>query len=281
MSGNRRSHPGGRRRILIALGVAGALALAACGGSASQAPSTDATGTTGPGEPSAPVETAVSEPTEAPTTPAEPGDGGEAFTAATAALDALDSYAFSVEINSTTTGGGTTTTDRARYSGVVVNRPTEANSLRIEELDADGNVTSGTEFVVIGAEAWLRDVGGTDWSAMPAAQVGSMLAAFNPAQMFGTYFAGFGGNFTTLGTETKNGVQTTHYQGDEQLGAILGTIAGVNGQWTSDAWIANDGGFLVHSEAGAEAAAGAEAGSFLVVVDITDPNAAGPIEPPA
>ena len=108
-----------------------------------------------------------------------------------------------------------------------------------------------------------------------------MFAAFRPEQMFGTYFAGFGGNFTTIGTETKNGIDTTHYQGDEAIGALLGSIAGVNGQWTSDVWIANDGDYLVHSEAGVVAAAGTDTGSFLIVVDITDPNSAGPIEPPA
>ena len=58
-------------------------------------------------------------------------------------------------------------------------------------------------------------------------------------------------------------------------------IAGVQGQWSSDVWIANDGGFLVHSEAGAEGAAGTDSGGFNIVVDISEPNAAGPIEPPA
>ena len=99
--------------------------------------------------------------------------------------------------------------------------------------------------------------------------------------MFGTYFAGIAGNFANSGTESKNGVDTTHYKGDEAVGALLGSIAGFDGTWHSDVWIANDGGFLVHSEAGAEAAAGSDAGSFLIVVDITDPNSAGPIEPPA
>lgn len=264
-------------RAFLILGLGAALTIGACGGSASQAPGASGAA----GESAAPVETQAPVETPATEESVAPGDGSEAFTAATTALDALDSYAFRVEVNSTSTTAGTTTTSRSLYSGIVVNKPTEANSLQISELDADGNVTSGTEFVVIGAEAWLRSVGDTEWTAMPAAQVTSMFAAFRPEQMFGTYFAGFGGNFTTVGTETRNGVETTHYQGDEALGAILGSIAGVDGQWTSDVWIANDGGFLVHSEAKAEAATGAEAGGFQVIVDITDPNSAGPIEPPA
>jgi multidrug efflux pump subunit AcrA (membrane-fusion protein) len=281
MSGSRWTVDRGRRRSLIALGLAGALAVAGCGGSASQAPGSDAGGSTAPGESTAPAESQPTEPTEAPTEPVEAGDGGEAFTAATTALDALDSYAFRVELDSTTVDGTTTTTSHSLYSGVVVKRPTEANSLQISELDADGNVTSGTEFIVIGAGAWLKDAGDTAWTAMPAAQMGSFFAAFRPEQMFGTYFAGIGGNFREVGTESKNGVEATHYQGDEAVGSILGTIAGFSGNWHSDVWIANDGGFLVHSEAGAEAATGSDAGSFLIVVDITDPNSAGPIEPPA
>jgi len=62
---------------------------------------------------------------------------------------------------------------------------------------------------------------------------------------------------------------------------MLGQIAGFQGNWSSDVWIANDGAYLVHSEAGAESATGADAGSYRIVVDIIDPNSAGPIEPPA
>ena len=167
-------------------------------------------------------------------------------------------------------------------SGVVVNSPEEASSLLQEELDADGNVTSSSGIVVIGDAAWVGD--GDTWTPIPAAQaaafIGSM-SAFRPEQMFGLYFAGIGGNFGEVGSESKNGIDSTHYQGDEEIGAILGAIAGFDGQWSSDVWIANDGGYLVHSEAGAEAAAGADDGSFRIVVDITDPNSAGPIEPPA
>ncbi len=272
-----RKNTRGRQSLLI-LGMVGALVLAACGGSASQAPTPGSDESTAPGETLAPTEG-----TDESIDPGDgdPGDGTDAFSAATTALDALDSYAFSVEIKSTSIDNGVVTTSDAVYSGVVVNGPSPARTLVVSELDADGNVTSGTEYVVIGDDAWIRDVNDTAWVSMPAAQIGGFLDAFRPEQMFGTYFAGIAGSFATVGTETKNGVQATHYQGDESVGTLLGAIAGVTGQWTSDAWIAVDGGFLVHSEAGVEAAAGTEGGSFLIVVDITDPNSAGPIEPPA
>ena len=261
------------RQPLLVMGMIGVLLLAGCGGSASQPPSSGSVESETPGDTHAP--------TEGTDETIDPGDGSEAFSAATTALDALDSYAFRVQLKTTTTDNGTVTASDAVYSGVVVNKPTAARTLVVSELDADGNVTSGTEYVVIGADAWLRDVGSEDWVSMSAAQIGGFLEAFRPEQMFGTYFAGIAGNFASAGSESKNGVDTTHYKGDESVGALLGTLAGVAGDWHSDVWIANDGGFLVHSEAGVEAAAGAEGGSFLIVVDITDPNSAGPIEPPA
>lgn len=266
----------GRRPVLI-LGLIGALALATCGGGASQPPTPGSSDAPGQGD----TPTPTPEPIVGTDETVAPGDGSEAFSTATTALDALDSYTFRVEMKSSSTDNGTVSTSSSVYSGVVVNKPTKASSLRIVELDADGNETSGTEFVIIGTDAWLRDVAGTEWTPIPAAQVDSMFAAFRPEQMFGLYFAGYGGNFTTVGTESRNGVDTTHYKGDDAIGAVLGTIAGVNGSWSSDAWIANDGGFLVHSEAGVEAATGTEGGSFQIVVDITDPNSSGPIQAPA
>ena len=264
-----------QRRRLVAAGLVAVLALAACGGSSTEAPTNGPDQTSGPGDSQTPGDSQAPGDTDGPTG----GDGTEAFTAATTALDALDSYAFRVEIESTTVDGATS---HNVMSGVVVNSPDEASSLLQEELDADGNVTSSSGIVVIGDAAWLGD--GDTWTPIPAAQatafIGSM-SAFRPEQMFGLYFAGLGGNFNEVGSEAKNGIDSTHYQGDEEVGSILGGIAGFAGQWSSDVWIARDGGYLVHSEAGAEAAAGADAGSFRIVVDITDPNSAGPIEPPA
>ena len=267
-----------QRWRLVAAGLVAVLAFAACGGSSSQAPTIGPEQTSGPADSEEPGDSQEPGSTDGP----NGSDGGEAFTAATTALDALDSYAFRVEIESTTVNGDVTTTSDNVMSGVVVNSPEEASSLIQEELDADGNVTSSSGIVVIGDAAWVGD--GDTWTPIPAAQaaafIGSM-SAFRPEQMFGLYFAGIGGNFNEVGSESKNGIDSTHYQGDEEVGSILGGIAGFQGQWSSDVWIAKDGGYLVHSEAGAEAAAGADAGSFLIVVDITDPNSAGPIEPPA
>ena len=270
----------GGRRALLAVGATLALAVAACGSSATTAP------TSGPDGSVAPVVTAAPDETTgaggATTAPA--GDGSAAFTAASTALDALDSYAYSVDIKSE---GGTQGTTNTRMSGVVFNSPEEASLLTMAELDESDAVTSSSSFLIIGDEAWTTEAveidDATEWQSIPAAQAGMLIqsfAAFRPEQMFGVYFAGFGGQFAAVGTETKNGVETTHYEGDESLGTILGGIVGVQGTWSSDAWIATDGGYLVHSEASAEGASGGTDGSFSIVVDIRDINSANRLVAP-
>lgn len=265
----------------LALGATLVLLVAACGGSPSAAPGGESAG---PGESTGPV---ASGPGGATAGPGEsPGGttGEGAFGAATTSLDSLDSYTFKVEINSTSVSGSVTTATHTVFSGVVVKKPDPASRLDMLDLDADGNVSSQTSIVVIGAQAWLSSDGADGpWTEAPAAYADTFIqsmAALRPEQMFGMYFAGIGSDFHAVGTETKNGIASTHYQGDEAVGALLGAIAGVQGSWTSDVWIANDGGFLVHSEAGAQASAGGEGGSFMIVVDITDPNASGPLAPP-
>ena len=278
--------PRGRRLIGIT-GLVTALAVSACGGAASPAPST------GPGDTGAPIASTTTSATSAPT-PASgettaPGDtgganGGTAFAAATTALNALDSYAFKVEIQSTNVSGSVTTTSHQVMSGVVENKPDKASTFLQSTLDASGNATSGTGIITIGDKAWISS-GGTNgpWTEVPASSADifvQSLASFRPEQMFGLYFAGIGGDFTVAGSETKNGIATTHYSGDQSVGSLLGAIANFQGQWKSDVWIANDGGYLVHSEASATGATGPASGSFLILVDITNPNAAGPVQSP-
>jgi len=268
-----------QRWRLVAAGLVAALAFAACGGSSSQAPTTGPDQTSGPGDSEAPGDSQAPGDTDGP----NGGDGGEAFTAATTALDALDSYSYSVTIASE---GGTSGTTHTKMSGVVFNAPEEASLLTMAELDEASNITSSSSFLIIGEAAWSTDDveidGSTEWTSIPAEQAAMFIQTFanyRPEQMFSLYFAGYGGNFGEVGTETKNGVETKHFQGDEALGTILGGIVGVQGQWSSDAWIATDGGYLVHSEANVEGEAGTT-GSFSIVVDINDINSAEALRAP-
>ena len=265
---------------ILALGLAAALSLGACGGSSSAAPTNRPDGSVGPG---------TTGTTPAPGDTGSPlgtggGNGSGAFGAATTALAGLDSYAFKVEIQSSSVSGSVTTVEHQVLSGIVENKPDKASTLAHTELDASGNVISGTGIITIGDTAWISS-GGPDgpWSEVPGSTADILIqsmASFRPEQMFGLYFAGLGGDFAAAGSETKNGVACTHYKGDENVGSLLGTVAGFQGQWSSDVWIAEDGGYLVHSEASATSASGAEGGSFKIVVDITDPNSAGPVQSP-
>jgi hypothetical protein len=273
---------GTQGRRVLALGLGCVLVLAACGGSASPAPSGE------PGTSSVPTQppAASQEPTatEAPGASSAGGDGSAAFSAATDALDALDSYVFKVEIHTTNVTGSETTSSHSILSGEVINKPSAASSLDSQELDENGNVTSETAIIVIGSDAWVRDGDATQtWVAEPAIAADAMvqmMAGFRPEKIFGTYFAAIGANFSAVGSETKNGIQTTHYTGDQQVGALLGVIAQVQGTWTTDVWIANDGGYLVHSEASAQGSSGTDGGSFQLVVDISSVNSAPDITPP-
>ena len=263
------------RFLILAIGAA--LIAAACGGSASAAP------TLAPGETATPAPTATSDAT-APVSSDGVPDGSLAFSAATSALDALDSYEFQVEIATSKTTAGVETKSRTVMSGVVVNRPDKASSLLMDEYDAADTITSSTGILIIGASSWTRNGASDPWVAIPTAQADLFIqgfASFRPEQIFGLYFAGLGNDFTSAGSETKNGVPSTHYKGGEAIGSILSAIAGFQGTWNSDVWLATDGGFLVHSEASGEGLSGADTGTFLMTVDISKPNAAGPITPPS
>lgn len=262
------------RFLILAIGAS--LIVVACGGSASAAP------TLAPGATATPAPTATSDAT-APVSSDGTPDGTLAFSAATSALDALDSYEFQVEIATSKTTAGVATKNRTVWSGVVVNRPEKASSMLMDEYDAGDTITSSTGIMIIGASSWTRNGASDPWVAIPAAQAALFIqsfAAYRPEQVFGLYFAALGNDFTSAGTETKNGVPSTHYKGGDAIGSILSAIAGFQGNWNSDVWLATDGGFLVHSEASGDGLSGADTGSFLMKVDISKPNAAGPITPP-
>jgi len=266
--------------VPLVLLVVLALVLAACGGTASPGPGDS-------NEPSAAASSVSSTaPSDEPTGSGEP-TGGFDFSPAAEALNNLDSYKFNVEIISANAQGGqgAVIEGTATMSGTVIKAPSEASSLHLVTKDKDGNVTDDTEIVIIGPAVWLRSGGplGT-WEAIPAETAPifiQSMAGFRPEQMFSLYFAPIGTDNERVGDEDKNGVPTTHYRGGEAVGAILGTIAGVQGSWTSDVWIARDGGYLVASEAGVQGSDASGGGSFSLIVNITDIESAdNVVEPP-
>lgn len=283
---NRRTPAGAERArrwpdplVLVVLLVGLALLVAACGGTASS----------GPGDSSGPSAEASSEPSVAPSdapTGSEEPTAGTDFSPAADNLNNLDSYKFSVEIVTANVTGGTGVTEgTTTMSGTVINAPSKASTLHLVSKDKDGTVTDDTEIVIIDTSVWLRSGGATgEWQAIPAAQAPiftQLMDGFRPEKLFALYFVPIGTDNTVVGDEDRNGVPTTHYRGGEEVAAILGGIAGVQGSWTSDVWIARDGGYLVASEAGVEGSDANGGGSFSLIVNITDIESAdNVVEPP-
>jgi len=197
-------------------------------------------------------------------------------TTAAEKLDDLDSYRFTVviETHSTQSGQGTLADGSVTMSGTVINAPSPASSLHMVSADPAGTVTDDTEIIVIGAAAWVRSGGSTGaWQAIPADQATfftALLEGFRPEQMFSLYFSPIGQDNTAVGDEDVNGIATTHYRAGESVGLILGAIAGVQGSWTAEVWIARDGGYLVRSQAGVEGSDATGGGRFALRVDVTD-----------
>lgn len=257
-----------RPRALIGGLLSLSLFVAACGGN---------NATTGPGGSagtSAEPSSGASQAASGGPAGSEPA-GGVDFSPAADKLNALDSYKFSVEITSVNATGQTNLSEgTTTMSGTVINAPAKASSLHMTTKDKDGNVTDDTEIIIIGDAAYLRSGGETgSWQAIPAAQAPifmQLMDSFRPEKLFALYFVPIGTDTTTVGDEDRNGVGTTHYKGGEQVGAILGSIAGIQGSWTSDVWIARDGGYLVASEAGVQGSDANGGGSFSLDVNITD-----------
>lgn len=258
--------------ILVAAGV-----LAACNSSPSTAPG-DSTGGGGGGA------------TEQPAA-SQSGGGPGSSQAATAdfgpaanALDNLDSYKFDVEItsssNSTLGSEGTTS-----FTGVVINKGTKAQQLDEVVKDANGNVTSELHFLIIGDSGWTKQTADGAYVALPAGAATGMMAgltAFQPQKLFATAFGTLGSDYAQVGTESKNGVNSNHYHGNENIGTFFTALSGTSGTWTSDVWLAVDGGYLVSSNVSAQAATATSAGSFSIDVEITNVNdPANALTPPS
>lgn len=265
-------------RPLVSALVAGVF-VAACGGP------TTAPGSVTPGG----SEPATSQAPGATGTGGGPGGSqdvtaGSAFGTAANGLNALDSYKFNVQITSSSNGtfGSEGTTS---FTGTVVHKPDEEQQFDEIVKDAAGNVTSELHFVIIGSNAWTKEKSDDSYTAVPAAAVTPMMtafAAFRPEQLFGTAFGTLGSDYHLVGTETKNGVNSQHFSGDESIGAFFSALSGTSGSWQSDVWLAVDGGYLVSSNVSASAATATSAGSFSISVDITNVNdPANKLTPPS
>ncbi|HEY7523229.1 MAG TPA: hypothetical protein VH720_06190 [Candidatus Limnocylindrales bacterium] len=206
---------------LAALVAVLALVLAACGGAASPSasPSVDA------GPSSSASATQASEPVPS----GEPSPSSFALPeidlgAAAAALENIDSYQLSMKVE------GTSTTEIA---GTVIRDPEPAHDLTI----TTGGVSQ--HVILVGGTAYVGE-GDGPFVQLPAAAVEAMTRQFDIALLIGGFNRpDLAGAMETVGNESKNGVDTTHYHLDGSTPA--GQAAGVPSTGVLDLWIAGDG----------------------------------------
>lgn len=202
-----------------------ALLLAACaGGTASGAP-TPTGGTSGATAVPAPSSGAVE--TSAPSDGAFPSFAIPSFDLGelTAGLANVDSYRVVI-----TVGGKET------YSGTVVTKPV---------LSRDLLINGTTRVVVIGDEAWAGE-SGQPLKSVPAAMATGIFAAFDPTLLVGAFSgAEWAASSANQGTESKNGVNATHYRIDGTT--LAAGFSGLPSGATIDSWV-SDQGFLVALE---------------------------------
>ena len=229
-----------RDLAIAALSVA-ALTLAACGGGTSSPPASAPAGASAPAATAAPPSTAPEVSASAPAISLPSFDPSEIL----ANLEGIDSYRITV------TSGG-----QVGYQAVVVTKPVLSRDIRLGEGEDAQRVVS------IGDETWMGT--GDALQPAPAALAGSLLAAFDPLMMAGAFAQpGAWSGANDQGVEEKNGVQARHFR--IEAGSVVGTLASMPPGTSIDAWVAEDGGYLVSLAVVGEASEG-------FTIDVTNVN---------
>lgn len=237
-----------RRVALVGALSVSALLIAACGGgTTSSATPTDAAATAD-APTTAPATTAPSD--AAPT--AAPSDAIvlPSFdpSAILENLEGIDSYRIALSSDG-----------EVQYSAVVVTKPVLSRDITI------GSEDDAQRIIVIGDEAWMS--AGDSWEALPPGMSGTMLAAFDPILLAGGFAQqGAWTGAADQGVEDRNGVQARHYRIDSA--SIVGVLASMPPGASIDAWVSEDGGFLVALEVVNEDGEGFK----IDVTDINDPT---------
>jgi hypothetical protein len=266
-----------RRTLPVPVGMLVAvLALAACGGGSTPAASSAPGATQAAGSTTAPATTSGGAATEAPA--ASSAGGGINIGGAAASLDNLDNYSFKIEMKAE--GGSEFMLVPAGGSlvmkGDVILKPTPA--VDVTMTTSGGGAASAIGYRIIGPTAYVN-LGGDSWMAAPADDAEKAVDAFKPEQMLGSFSSLEG--LSKVGEEDKNGIPSDHYSSAADPG--IGDMFGLPGAtWTSDVWIAKDGGYVVSAALTATGkSASGEQGTFSMTVDVTganNPNLV--IEPP-
>jgi hypothetical protein len=226
-------------RGLMILTAVAAVALSACGGgSQTSAPSATDVG------PTASLPAATSSPT---------GNGGTTLGGAANALASLTSYKFrmtqagtdSVNTLADLTGNASSSNGAVTFSGTVILKPDQATEVTTTGLHIIS--VGGFDYMDVGNLGSFAKMGGDSPGASPSfgasPSSGSISDPFTPAQVYSKIRVS---GYSNVGSDTKNGVPSDHYQAGASALAELGSVSGVRGAtWSADIWIAKDGGYPV------------------------------------
>jgi hypothetical protein len=191
-----------------------------------------------------PAATARPGATANPGTTAKGGNGGSSLSGASDAFANISSFKFSMTLAGGTYGsmlsmfGGASATGDVPFtmSGTITLKPVKAaditmGAFHIIEID-------GYDYVDMGMGTFFKTaVNGSS----------SMADSFSPETMFSsTVSSSSSSDYTKVGTDTRNGVRADHYQATAAALSSMGSSLGVaNATWSSDVWIAVDGGYPV------------------------------------
>ena len=247
------------RGLPVLLAVA-AIVLAACGSTATTSPnSSEAIGangnTFGNAQTASPGNGAGN------TAPA--GSGGIAANFAN-----INSYKFKMSVTGgklasslAAVTGGTDTGATISMDGTIEVKPQKAYDITF----------LGMHMIGIGGYQYIDPLG-TGTFAKSVASSQSLADSMSPSSMFGSAISGSdASSYTIVGTESKNGVDATHFKAGPSALADLNTEFGVTADtWAADVWVAKSGGYPVSMNILGKAKGGATV--FQLTFDITNVN---------
>ena len=240
------------RALLVLLAIT-AIATAACSSSGS---------TTAPGGNNPPATNAAG----AVVTDAAGGGGGAGIGDASSAFASITSYKFAMTIaggpysgmlsmlgSSVGTGNAAIT-----ISGTVTVKPEKASDVMISTMHTIS--VGGFDYTDLGMGSFVKS---------PSSGT-STADSFSPSSMFSSF--GSMSDYSKVGSENKNGVDTDHYQAKSSAFTGMSSSLGVaaTATWTGDIWIAKSGGYPVSSAIFAKTSDNAVA--FQMTFDITNIN---------
>jgi hypothetical protein len=217
---------------LLILAAVAAVALSGCGSSKPTPSATPTPGSTDTSQPSA--------------SPSGSGSSTSLDGAGTA-LSNLNSYKFTMTVVGGDLSDNTLSTlPNAPASGIF---KVSGTYLFTPNAAADVTIADVLHEVSVGGSDYqdVADPGGHltgSFTQIDASSDTSLVDPLSPTAIYTSF--DFSGNFTTVGDETRDGVDTTHYQAGDSALAEFATVSGEQaGAWTADVWLANTGGYPV------------------------------------